>query len=40
MMTSILSPRQVMLPIRVGLDPMERLLVATFNGDAGFEATK
>jgi hypothetical protein len=27
-----------MLPIRVGLDPMERLLVATFKGDPEFEA--
>lgn len=26
-----------MLPIRVGLDPMEKLLVATFKGDAEFE---
>lgn len=26
-----------MLPIRVGLDPMERLLVATFKGDPEFE---
>lgn len=27
-----------MLPIRVGLDPMEKLLVATFKRDTEFEA--
>lgn len=37
-MTSARFPCQVMLPIRVGLDPMERLLVATFKGDPEFEA--
>lgn len=31
------SPRQVMLPIRVGIDPMEGLLLATFKGDPEFE---
>jgi len=31
------SPCQVVLPIRVGLDPMEGLLVATFKGDPEFE---
>lgn len=38
MMTSARSPCQVMLPIRVGLDPMERLLVASFKDDPEFEA--
>lgn len=37
MMTSARSSCQVMLPIRVGLDPMEKLLVATFKGDPEFE---
>ena len=32
------SWRKVMLPFRVGLDPMEKLLVATFKGDPEFEA--
>ncbi len=32
-----LSRRRVVLPIRVGIDPMERLLVATFKGDPEFE---
>jgi hypothetical protein len=29
--------RQVVLPIRLGIDPMERLLVASFKGDPEFE---
>lgn len=33
----VASPRQVALPFRVGLDPMERLLIATFKGDPEFE---
>lgn len=37
MMTSARSTCQVMLPFRVGLDPMERLLVASFKGDPEFE---
>lgn len=36
-MTDIRSLRQVMLPIRVSIDPMEKLLVATFKGDPEFE---
>lgn len=36
-MTDIRSLRQVMLPIRVSIDPMERLLVATFKDDPEFE---
>ncbi len=31
------SPRQLVLPIRLGIDPMERLLVASFQGDPEFE---
>ncbi len=31
------SQRRVVLPIRVGIDMMERLLVATFKGDPDFE---
>ena len=30
--------RHVVLPIRVSIDPMERLLVASFKGDPEFEA--
>jgi len=30
-------PSRVVLPVRVGLDPMERLLVATFRSDPEFE---
>jgi hypothetical protein len=43
-MTDINAPvrhqalRQVIVPIRVGLDPMERLLVASIKGDPEFEA--
>ncbi len=37
-MTASRSSRQVMLPIRLGIDPMERLLVASFRGDPEFEA--
>ena len=29
--------RQLVLPIRLGIDPMERLLVASFNDDPDFE---
>lgn len=36
-MTDIRSLRQVMLPIRVSIDPMEKLLVATFKDDPEFE---
>ncbi len=36
-MTSALSLCQVVLPFRVGVDPMEKLLVATFKGDPEFE---
>ncbi len=35
-MTSLRSSRRVMLPIRVGIDPMEKLLVADFKGDPEF----
>lgn len=37
MMTSEQSLCQVMLPFRVGIDPMEKLLVASFKGDPEFE---
>jgi len=37
MTTGNQSLRQVVLPIRVGIDPMERLLVASFKGDPEFE---
>jgi len=37
MTTYSLSLRQIMLPIRLGIDPMERLLVASFKGDPEFE---
>lgn len=37
MMTSARASRQVMLPIRVGLDPMEKLLVANFKGAPEFD---
>lgn len=37
-MTSARSSCQVMLPIRVGIDPMERLLIASFKGDPELEA--
>ncbi|MBI3772545.1 MAG: hypothetical protein HY272_07580 [Gammaproteobacteria bacterium] len=37
MMTSDRSLCRVMLPIRVGIDRMERLLVASFKGDPEFE---
>ncbi len=37
MMTSARALCQVMVPFRVGVDPMERLLVATFKGDPEFE---
>jgi len=36
-MTIARSPCQAMLPLRVGLDPMEKLLFATFKGDPEFE---
>lgn len=31
------SVRKIILPIRLGIDPMERLLVASFKGDPEFE---
>ncbi len=31
------SLRQIMLPLRLGIEPMERLLVASFKGDPEFE---
>lgn len=37
MMTSAPSRRQVILPFRLGIDPMEGLLAATFKGDPEFE---
>lgn len=37
MMTKDRSSCRLMLPIRVGLDPMEKLLFATFKGDPEFE---
>ena len=37
-MASASPPCQVMLPFRVGVDPMEKLLVASFKGDPEFEA--
>lgn len=37
MTTGNRSLRQVVLPIRLGIDPMERLLVASFKGDPEFE---
>ncbi|VVB96506.1 Uncharacterised protein [uncultured archaeon] len=37
MTAGVRSPRQVVLPVRVGIDPMERLLVASFKGDPEFE---
>jgi len=36
-MTSAQSPCRLLLPLRVGHDPMEKLLVATFKGDPEFE---
>lgn len=36
MRTSVRSSCQLVLPIRVGLDPMEKLLVADFRGDPEF----
>ncbi len=32
------SVRKIIIPIRLGIDPMERLLVASFKGDPEFEA--
>ncbi len=37
MRTGNRSLRRVVLPIRLGIDPMERLLVASFKGDPEFE---
>ncbi len=37
MTTAAQSLHQIVLPIRVGIDPMERLLVASFKGDPEFE---
>ncbi len=31
------SVQKIALPIRIGIDPMERLLVASFKGDPEFE---
>ena len=31
------SVHKIVLPIRIGIDPMERLLVASFKGDPEFE---
>jgi len=31
------SLRKIIIPIRLGIDPMERLLVASFKGDPEFE---
>ena len=31
------SVRKIIIPIRLGIDPMERLLVASFKGDPEFE---
>lgn len=35
--TDSLSWRRLVLPIRLGIDPMEKLLVASFKGDPEFE---
>ncbi len=35
--TDSLSRRRLVLPIRLGIDPMEKLLVASFKGDSEFE---
>ena len=37
MTTDNRSLRRIVLPIRLGIDPMERLLVASFKGDPEFE---
>ncbi len=37
MTTGVLPLRRIVLPIRVGIDPMEKLLVANFKGDPEFE---
>lgn len=37
MTINTLTLRRIILPIRVGIDPMERLLVASFKGDPEFE---
>ena len=37
MTTDSLSWRRLVLPIRLGIDPMEKLLVASFKGDPEFE---
>ncbi len=37
MTTAAQSLRRIVLPIQLGIDPMERLLVATFKGDPEFE---
>ncbi|MDP3104707.1 MAG: hypothetical protein Q8M95_08870 [Candidatus Methanoperedens sp.] len=37
MTTDFLSMRRIILPIRVGIDPMEGLLIANFKGDPEFE---
>ncbi len=37
MATDSLSWRPLVLPIRLGIDPMEKLLVASFKGDTEFE---